>query len=220
MVCKYCGKKFESSEDKVCCESCILEFQFIHDDLKSNNKNFKLCKYCGKPFIVSGTSAFCRGINDDKLHYRACVVCGKPFLINVQNSNKKTCSKECRRISFAKSGEGKFLPKIKKKCQYCGNEFQPNSSRQIFCKGPHFKNCEVCGKPFEIDLSLDAPKTCSEKCRVEMIKITSLERYGETNIFKTKKFKESQKQRNQELYGVDYYQQTQEFKNKFRDISV
>lgn len=35
-------------------------------------------------------------------------------------------------------------------CAACGKLFVPNSGKQIYCKGPHFQKCPVCGKNVEI----------------------------------------------------------------------
>ena len=212
MICRYCGQEFQSSVN-YCCNKCLDEFKLEFDRLSSEGLEIVHCKYCGKPIRRKGTTCYCKGIDNDNMHYRECVSCGRGFKVNVKESDKKTCSKECRNISFASHGPNHFVPKNLKTCKECGKTFRPNSSRQIYCKGPHYRCCTICGKKYEIDLSKCFGDTCSEECRLKLIERTSLERYGETNIFKTDKFKSDMKKRNQELYGVDHYFQTQQFKD-------
>ena len=221
MICRHCGKFFEPDNDnQVCCNDCLQLFESELLKLQSLDVSIKYCKYCGKPFIPKSTQVYCKGIHNDGLHYRECTVCKSAFLVNVKESNKKTCSKECRDISFAKSGKGKFVSKSEKQCKYCGKSFIPMSSRQMYCKGLHYSKCQICGKQFEVNLSISIPKTCSEACKLEQIKRTSLDKYGEINIFKTEEFKENQKKRCLSEYGVEYYSQTSEYRNKYESTCL
>lgn len=55
----------------------------------------------------------------------------------------------------------------KRICAYCGKEFIATHPSQKYCKGPHYRNCEVCGKEFEFKIPAnmnDARRTCSRKC--------------------------------------------------------
>ena len=42
--------------------------------------------------------------------------------------------------------------KEKKICAYCGKEFIATHTSQKYCKGPHYRKCEVCGKEFEFKI--------------------------------------------------------------------
>jgi len=51
-----------------------------------------------------------------------------------------------------------------KHCIVCGQEFI-DFGRGKYCDGPHYKQCEVCGKMFEYDVRAQViPKTCSHRC--------------------------------------------------------
>lgn len=66
-------------------------------------------------------------------------------------------------------------------CAYCKKEFIPNSSRQIYCKGPHFMTCPVCGHEYQVtnnDKLKSPPAACSYKCRTVRRTETSLQKYG------------------------------------------
>ena len=59
------------------------------------------------------------------------------------------------------------LVQIKRVCAYCGKEFIATHPSQKYCKGPHYRKCEVCGKEFEFKIPAniaDARKTCSREC--------------------------------------------------------
>lgn len=55
----------------------------------------------------------------------------------------------------------------KRICAFCGKEFIATHPSQKYCKGPHYRKCEVCGKVFEFKIPAniaDARRTCSKKC--------------------------------------------------------
>ena len=162
-----------------------------------------------------------------------CVICGKKF----EATNypfAKTCSPKCRGIYWKQTGiaqeaskkahetvkakldSGKMAVQYKKKiCAYCGKEFELQSSRQIYCDGPHYRICEICGKQFEIK-SVDSPTTtCSKDCRLKKIRRTTNQRYGSDFIFQTDEFKEKSKSTLQQKYGVDHYSKTEDYREKF-----
>lgn len=55
---------------------------------------------------------------------------------------------------------------MKRTCAHCGKEFETNKPNQIYCKGPHYRPCPVCGKPVKmIDNDFTRPpKCCSYEC--------------------------------------------------------
>lgn len=68
-----------------------------------------------------------------------------------------------------------------KKCLYCGEPFTPRDPRQRYCDRTHYTTCPVCGKTSEVKHRqyLGKPAVaCSSKCRIEMMRRTSMERYG------------------------------------------
>jgi hypothetical protein len=69
------------------------------------------------------------------------------------------------------------VPKNKRKCKLCGEEFQPNSSRQIYCKNVHKGSCPDCGKEVIILEPKQGAKACKE-CRILKAESTMIEKYG------------------------------------------
>lgn len=68
-----------------------------------------------------------------------------------------------------------------KLCKFCGEEFVPDSNRQIYCKRPHYHNCPVCGKQYEVtnvENLKRPPVACSYACRAKRTRETSLKKYG------------------------------------------
>lgn len=62
-----------------------------------------------------------------------------------------------------------------KTCKECGKEFETKSSRAQYCNNTHYRKCECCGALFLVDRSKlpFETKTCSEKCRRELISRSS-----------------------------------------------
>lgn len=55
-------------------------------------------------------------------------------------------------------------------CKLCGKEFYTVSTA-MYCKGPHFSKCEVCGKEYDIGDPNQPRRTCSRKCSIQLRKI-------------------------------------------------
>ena len=49
------------------------------------------------------------------------------------------------------------------KCKICGKEFD-RVGNAIYCKGPHYRPCPVCGKPVEFKVPSDPVRCCSKEC--------------------------------------------------------
>lgn len=150
------------------------------------------CVICGKEFQPYGNQTTCSGP-----HYKVCKVCGKQFEFHHLADKRETCSRECwtqlRKISIS----NKELT-----CLYCGKKFRSTSSTAKYCPGPHYKKCVICGKDFEIDLSSglkieDTPKTCSPECKFEL-----------------------QKQTNLKIYGYEFPTQSEELRERARQVSI
>ena len=109
----------------------------------------------------------------------------------------------------------KFAPKTEKICAYCGKSFMPTSSRQKYCKGPHYKKCVVCGKMYEINLNVQFGDTCSVACRTKKTAKTNREKYGADCVFQSKEIKDKIKETNLARYGVDHYSKTAEYREKY-----
>lgn len=53
-----------------------------------------------------------------------------------------------------------------KTCKHCGKQFETNNPQKIYCDGPHYRPCPVCGKPvIMIDNDFSRPpRCCSNEC--------------------------------------------------------
>lgn len=62
--------------------------------------------------------------------------------------------------------------KFKKICKCCGKEFETNSPQKLYCNGPHYLPCPICGTPvLKTDNDFTRPpKCCSSKCTHELRK--------------------------------------------------
>ena len=194
----------------------------------------RTCKICGKEFNArSSQISVCKDCRTG-----VCVVCGKTFEKH-HPYNQKTCSAKCRGIYRKESGIAKAsrakaeqtfklkydnidIPRAKyssKICKYCGKEFIPNSARQIYCNDTHYGKCPICGKTIEVD-PRRGPVACSEVCKQELARRTSLEKYGVENPFQSKELMEKSKQTLIEKYGVEYYSQTEKFKDQYKSTML
>lgn len=191
------------------------------------------CVRCGKQFEAKVKTAVCADC-----HTAVCVVCGNEFSLK-SPWTQLTCSSKCRGIYRKQSGiakasamkakktvEDKYgvsgFQKIEKQyhriCKYCGKEFDTTSSRQVYCDDIHYGTCPVCGGPSVVRDFSNPNMTCSEECRVQQIRLTTKDRYGEDCVFKSEEFKEKSKETNLEKYGVEHYSQTKEYKDLMSSI--
>lgn len=126
------------------------------------NKILKICEYCGLEFCVFKSnnkkrfcSRTCRGKWESKKHAECiskknnciCGICGTEFMVfesRIKNGRGKFCSRKCYYEYLSKILVGdknpKWIDKIKKTCQWCGNEFLIPMSTEIigsgkFCSG-------------------------------------------------------------------------------------
>lgn len=104
-----------------------------------------------------------------------------------------------------------------RKCKECGKEFIPNSSRQFYCKEPHYRPCPVCGKPVLVKQFSDVPRACSMECTLKRMEQTNMNRHGTKNAGNSKEAKEKRKQTCISKYGVENPFQSEVFKEKARD---
>jgi len=96
----------------------------------------------------------------------------------------------------------RFVDIVWFKCDYCGAEFQ----RQKHSR-------EKCNKHIQKD-------SCGAKeCKLKKKEEVSLLLHGETNIFKTNKFKDDMKEKCLKENGVEYYSQTKNNKEKRKKTS-
>lgn len=189
------------------------------------------CIRCGKEFEAKRKTAVCKDC-----HTGICVVCGKEFKLQ-SPWTQKTCSKECRgqyvkdsgiskqRINKAKQTlKSKYgvsntqkLQEFDRVCKYCGKEFITTSPRKIYCDGPHYGKCPVCGKQTLVRDPSQGVKACSQECKQILIERTNIDRYGCKESVNSEHAREVAKTHNLEKYGVDHYSKTDEYKKKFKE---
>lgn len=94
-----------------------------------------------------------------------------------------------------------------KSCKFCGKEFVANSNRQIYCKGPHYRKCPICGNLYLEVRSENLkfpPKACSYLCRAAKTRNTSMIRYGTPSPGNTPEARKKASETMQLRYGVPY----------------
>ena len=104
-------------------------------------------------------------------------------------------------------------------CKFCGKEFQPNSNRQQYCKGPHIRICPVCGKEYtedNVENLKRPPVACSYECRVKKTQATSISKYGCKAPGNNKEAREKAKQTMINNLGVEYAMQSPAVREKSR----
>lgn len=137
----------------------------------------KICKQCGQPFqTLQPYQEYC-----NREHFKNCIICQAPFHIDVKNANsrkKQTCSRSC-----SSQLRKQTLFNTLHVCEYCGCEFNSESSKAKLCRNLHYANCRVCGKRFLISneqiLNNQIPLTCSIECKEKQRRATNLSVYGE-----------------------------------------
>ena len=190
----------------------------------------RTCKRCGKTFTPTHGRQVCCNVPIEV----PCEVCGKPISQKCTTAwQKSTCSRTCE-IELSNRGRKTSASKSYKVCKACGKEFIPKSARDLYCKGPHIRQCAVCGKDYEYNPKRkDAANTCSKECRYSLmnkntdrdssmkhLKETLIEKYGVDNPVKIPGVKEKMVTTTKERYGVEYYQQTEEYKQRYKQTSL
>ena len=225
-TCASCGKTFYvegiNKDRDWCSDECRLK---LHG---------KKCELCGKMFLPKSSS---QRVCKDK-HCNVCVVCGNEFEIHsVKDKDKRTCCKKCSAAYRKQTGEyKKYAAKARKTiqeryggstynvskkervCEECGQLYVPSSNHQKWCNRDHYRPCVICGNPVKVTQK-EQPETCSDACRVELIRRTCTEKYGEGNYFKTEDFDKKRRQTCLDKYGVDHYSKTDEYVKKYKESS-
>ena len=62
-------------------------------------------------------------------------------------------------------------------CKIFGKEFD-RVGNAVYCQGPHYRPCPICGKPVEYTDPFTEPKCCSKECSTARRKQTCLSIYG------------------------------------------
>lgn len=159
----------------------------------------------------------------DADHYRICENCGKLYLVPRSQLSvpAKTCSESCKREMISKTYR-ENIPVNTFVCQECGDTFTAKSKSAKICNKQHYRKCVVCGKLFPVTPSqiYSNTQTCSESCRVELVKKTSLNRYGADNYLRSDLDKTHIKSVLQSRYGVDNPMQIESSKVKAANTNL
>ena len=186
-----------------------------------------ICIRCGKKFEAKRKTSVCQDC-----HTAVCVVCGKEFQLQTPWT-QQTCSSKCRGIYRKQSGIAKSAaakahshpakmpkPTELKVCPICGQEFLPDTFRQVYCKATHYGPCPICGQEVEIkDLSI-GPTTCSEECKKLQTYATNMLKYGSEVVLVSDNVRRKAKETLLKKHGVEHYSQTDEYKEKYRQTML
>lgn len=199
-----------------------------------------VCEICGETFETTQPKKKCC----DKQHYGTCAICGKKFPINKRNwKTKKCCSRACldefmritgktktstekanrtKKEKYYDKGISFNVPQKQRVCEICGKTFQPEAPNQKICSGKHVKKCEVCGSEFEVHTIKEYRnrRTCSRSCKYKLVKMTSLNRYGVSNVMRSESFKSRVRKTNLERYGVSTPFESSDFKEKSQKTCI
>jgi len=105
-----------------------------------------------------------------------------------------------------------------KLCKMCGKPFEPKTNAQTICSDIHYRNCEVCGRPFIIKRPTSSQLCCSKECTRKKREATIEQRYGTPYPLRNPALKEKQEQTNLKRFGKRNAAQSQEIKDKCRDL--
>ena len=105
---------------------------------------------------------------------------------------------------------------MKKICKLCGKEFETKSGRKSICDDDHYTTCVICGKSIKIKYASEIPKTCSSKCRMELMRRTCEEKYGSRDPGNLPQFREKAKRTCIDRYGVDNPSKSEDIVNKIK----
>ena len=160
--------------------------------------------------------------DDEKSKYLPVYDCGT-VIMKRTNQDIKIIDELETNVVFPNYQQYECYVKLKKdkirykKCKFCGKEFIPNSSHQIYCKGPHIRQCPVCGKDYiedNVDNLKRPPVACSYECRVKRTQETSLKRYNCKAPGNSTDARKKARNTMKKKYNVEYTLQSKELAEK------
>lgn len=229
--CIVCGKEFDSTCNAypvLTCNSaeCKHKAKFEHIN---NSLPERACKQCSEMFVPkTAKQVYC-----NRIKVKECANCKKEFTYQCCEFIPETCSTSCQ-AAVTKIRRRNSIAFEERICKFCGTPFKPTEVRQVYCNNSHFKNCVICGKQFEIDVTVDyTVQTCSPECKAKLAsqhhdykkgsqiqKKSLLERYGVENAALIPGAQDKAKQTGLEKYGSEWYSQTQEFKERVKNTCL
>lgn len=108
-------------------------------------------------------------------------------------------------------------------CEFCGKEFIPQSNRQRYCKGPHVRQCPVCGKDYvedNVENLKRPPVACCYECRKVRREQTSLELYGRKDAGNSKQAREKARETCRRKYGYESPLESPEIQSKTKKTLI
>lgn len=145
----------------------------------------RICRRCKSTFKTTNNSVIC-----SDCRVGICAVCGAEFRRLGEAFYVEWCSKDCKSVYYKQHGfnpQGmRYRPK---KCKICGEEFIPKSPHDSYCGNDHFRPCPICGKLVKFSSVTEPVKGCSKECKNEILRRTSLERFGVDNPAKSEEVK-------------------------------
>lgn len=116
---------------------------------------------------------------------------------------------------------------MKRKCRFCGKEFEANSNRQYYCKGTHLVKCPICGNEREVNDSYQltqilkhGPTCCSYECRAKKTKLTSLKKYGCEAPGNNSEARKKASETMLKNLGVPYAMMSEDIRNKSKESMI
>lgn len=148
-----------------------------------------------------------------------CKRCGKLFEIDAAPSKTLLCRSCAQQVKLDK----REIAGPTDICAFCGKPFVKRGPSQIYCKGPHYRICPVCGKAYEEKNNENLkrpPHACSYECRAKKSKATSLEKYGCKAPGNNDEARKKAKATCKAHLGVDYAMQSPEVRQKSKETMI
>lgn len=182
-TCVNCGNRIDLTDNyfragfvpKTCCKTCAdtVGAQTMKENCMEKygvtNPMF-VQEYADRAFIRANPHLDLSMRKAEEV--RTCKICGKEYTA-YRTDPKQCCSVECASALRAQHVNGHT-----KICKLCGKPFTSDFGKSLYCPGPHYRDCAVCGTAFLLTSPDSLTVTCSEACKLELTRQTNLVRYG------------------------------------------
>lgn len=177
-TCINCGKRLDITDNyfragfvpKTCCKTCAdaVGAQVLKENCLAKygvTNPMYVQEFADKAFLNANPHLT---IADRKaVETRICEVCGKEF-IRPLTDPKKCCSVAC-----ASKLREQHISEKTRICKLCGKPFAPKYGKSLYCEGPHYRNCIICGKSFLLKDCQSTTQTCSEDCKNQLLHLSN-----------------------------------------------